>query len=129
MRLFILGLGYSARHFVRRFGAGTVRDPAGRNDLIDLELHGFSGSRPSDVVVNRIRDADVLLISIPPGSSGDPALAAFGEALAAHHRKVVYLSTIGVYGDHGGGWVDETTPPQSSLDRARMRVAAEHAWT
>lgn len=135
MRLFILGLGYSARHFVRRFGGrfshvtGTVRDPAGRNDLIDLELHGFSGSRPSDVVVNRIRDADVLLISIPPGSSGDPALAAFGEALAAHHRKVVYLSTIGVYGDHGGGWVDETTPPQSSLDRARMRVAAEHAWT
>jgi nucleoside-diphosphate-sugar epimerase len=49
--------------------------------------------------------------------------------LAAGRRKVVYLSTIGVYGDHAGGWVDESTPPQSSLDRARMRVAAEQAWT
>ncbi|WP_439408678.1 SDR family oxidoreductase [Bradyrhizobium sp. DASA03076] len=135
MRLFILGLGYSARHFVRRFGgsfshvAGTVRDPATRDDLAGVELHGFSGGRPADATVNRIRDADVLLISIPPDSSGDPALAALGDVLATGRRKVVYLSTIGVYGDHAGGWVDESTPPQSSLDRARLRVAAEQAWT
>jgi len=135
MRLFILGLGYSARHFVRRFGgsfshvAGTVRDPAGRDDLAGIELHGFSGRRPAEATVNLIRDADVLLNSIPPGSTGDPTLGALGDVLAARHRKVVYLSTIGVYGDHAGGWVDENTPPQSALDRARMRVAAEHAWT
>lgn len=135
MRLFILGLGYSARHFVRRFGgsfshvAGTVRGPAKREDLAEIELHGFSGSRPADVTVDCIRDADVLLISIPPGSTGDPALAALGDVLAAGRRKVVYLSTIGVYGDHAGGWVDESTPPQSALERARMRVAAEQAWT
>lgn len=135
MRLFILGLGYSARHFVRKFGggfshvAGTVRDPAKRDDLTGVELHGFSGNRPADATVDRIRDADVILISIPPGGTGDPALAALGDVLAAGHRKVVYLSTIGVYGDHAGGWVDESTPPQSGLDRARMRVAAEQAWT
>ena len=135
MRLFILGLGYSARHFVRRFGgsfshvAGTVRDPAKRNDVADIELHRFAGSRPAEATVDRIRDADILLVSIPPGRTGDPALAALGDVLAAHRRKVVYLSTIGVYGDHAGGWVDETTPPQSSLERARMRVAAEQAWT
>src|SRR5206468_5173778 len=35
----------------------------------------------------------------------------------------------GVYGDHAGGWVDESTPPQAGLDRTRMRVAAEKAWT
>lgn len=135
MRLFILGLGYSAGHFVRRFGgsfshvAGTVRDPVKRDDLAGLELHGFSGSRPADATVNRISDADVLLVSIPPGSTGDPAFAALGGVLAARRRKIVYLSTIGVYGDHAGGWVDESTPPQPGLDRARMRVAAEQAWT
>ncbi|MGY4231499.1 nucleoside-diphosphate-sugar epimerase [Bradyrhizobium sp. USDA 4449] len=134
MRLFILGLGYSARHFVRRFGgsfshvAGTVRDPAERDDLAGIELHGFSGSRPADATVDRLREADVLLTSIPPGSTGDPALAVLGDALATSSRKIVYLSTIGVYGDHAGGWVDESTPPQSSLDRARMRVAVEQAW-
>ena len=135
MRLFILGLGYSAGHFSRKFGgsfshvAGTVRDPAKRDDLAGIEVHGFSGGRPADETVSRISDADVLLVSVPPGSNGDPAIAAFSDVLAAGRRKVVYLSTIGVYGDHAGGWVDESTPPQSALDRARMRVAAEQAWT
>lgn len=135
MRLFILGLGYSARHFVRRFGStfshidGTVRDPAKRDDLAGIELHPFSGSDPDRATVERISDADVLLISIPPGIAGDPAIAAFSDVLAAGRRKVVYLSTIGVYGDHAGAWVDESTPPHAVLDRARMRVAAEQAWT
>jgi nucleoside-diphosphate-sugar epimerase len=136
MRLFILGLGYSARHFVRLFGgrfshiAGTVRDPAQRGDLADIEVHAFSGSSLARATVERIRDADVLLISIPPGSAGDPAIAAFSGLLAAGgDRKIVYLSTIGVYGDHAGGWVDESTPPKADLDRTRMRVAAEQAWT
>ncbi|WP_158671177.1 SDR family oxidoreductase [Bradyrhizobium guangdongense] len=135
MRLFILGLGYSARHFVRQHGgnfshiAGTVRDPAQRNDISGLEVHAFSGSRPSQGTVQQVRNADVLLVSIPPGSAGDPAVTAFGDVLQEGRRKVVYLSTIGVYGDHGGAWVDESTPPQAVLDRARMRVAAEQAWT
>ncbi|PDT89760.1 NAD(P)-dependent oxidoreductase [Bradyrhizobium sp. Y36] len=134
MRLFILGLGYSVRHFVRRFGgsfshvAGTVRDPAKRDDLAGIEVHAFSGERPARATAEQVRNADVLLVSIPPGPAGDPAIAAFGDVLAAGRRKIVYLSTIGVYGDHGGGWVDETTPPQSTLDRARIRVAAEQAW-
>ncbi|WP_407187837.1 SDR family oxidoreductase [Bradyrhizobium centrosematis] len=134
MRLFILGLGYSARHFARKHGgsfshlAGTVRDPAQRNDLAGIEVHAFSGSHPRRETVEQVRAADVLLVSIPPGSAGDPALAAFGDVLATGRRKVIYLSTIGVYGDHAGGWVDETTPPQATLDRTRMRVAAEQAW-
>ena len=135
MRLFVLGLGYSVRHFVRQHGgsfshiAGTVRDPAKRDDLAGIEVHAFSGEPPTRETVQQVRDADVLLVSVPPGSAGDPAIAAFGDVLAARRSKIVYLSTIGVYGDHDGGWVDESTPAQSSLDRARMRVAAEQAWT
>jgi len=136
MRLFILGFGYSARHFARRFGgafshiAGTVRDPAKRDDLAGIEVHPFSGSHPTRETAERICDADVLLVSVPPGSGGDPAIAAFADVLAAgRQRKIIYLSTIGVYGDHAGSWVDESTPPQAALDRTRMRLAAEQAWT
>jgi nucleoside-diphosphate-sugar epimerase len=134
MRLFILGLGYSARHFVRQFGgsfshiAGTVRDPGQRNDLAGIEMHAFAGGSPTDETVQRISEADVLLVSIPPGNSGDPALAAFADVLAAGHRRIIYLSTIGVYGDHAGSWVDEATPPLAVFDRTRMRLAAEQAW-
>ena len=99
MRLFILGLGYSARHFVRLFGrrfshiAGTVRDPAQRVDLAGIEVHAFSGSSPARETVERMRDADVLLVSIPPGSAGDPAISTFSDVLAAdRHRRLIYLS-------------------------------------
>ncbi|WP_027570506.1 SDR family oxidoreductase [Bradyrhizobium sp. URHA0013] len=136
MRLFILGLGYSAQHFVRLFGgrfshiAGTVRDPAQRGALAGVEVHAFSGSSPARETIERMRDADALLVSIPPDSAGDPAIAAFSGLLAAGgERKIIYLSTIGVYGGHAGGWVDESTPPKADLDRTRMRVAAEQAWT
>ena len=135
MRLFILGLGYSARHFVARFGgsfahiAGTVRDPAKRETIAGVEAHPFSGRSPDRETIERISDADVLLVSIPPGSQGDPAIAAFADTLTAKRsQKVIYLSTIGVYGDHGGAWVDESTPPQAALDRTRTRLAAEQAW-
>ena len=45
--------------------------------------------------------------------------------------RLVYISTSGVYGDHGGAWVDETTPPIPQTDRARRRLDAEQqllAW-
>lgn len=135
MRLFILGLGYSARHFVGKFGgafshvAGTVRDPAQRNDLAGIEVHAFSGSDPDRGAVERIREADVVLVSVPPGSAGDLGITAFADSLAGQQRRIVYLSTIGVYGDHAGAWVDESTPPQAALDRTRIRIAAERAWT
>jgi nucleoside-diphosphate-sugar epimerase len=136
MRLFILGLGYSARHLVARHGgtfthiAGTVRDPARRETIAGVEMHAFSGNGMDRATLERLRNADVVLVSIPPGPHGDPAIAAFADTLAANRgRKVIYLSTIGVYGDHRSAWVDESTPPQALLDRTRQRLAAEAAWT
>ena len=59
--------------------------------------------------------------------------------MLAHHRADIlaapnlqwigYLSTVGVYGDHGGAWVDEDTPPQPRRGRSEDRLAAEEAWT
>lgn len=47
---------------------------------------------------------------------------------AGRPRKVVYLSTTGVYGDCGGEWVDETRPPAPVADRACRRLDAENRW-
>ncbi|TIX60967.1 MAG: NAD-dependent epimerase/dehydratase family protein, partial [Mesorhizobium sp.] len=41
---------------------------------------------------------------------------------------IAYLSTVGVYGDHGGGWVDERAECRPVSKRSVMRVAAEQAW-
>src|SRR6516164_8383375 len=133
--LICFGFGYCAEHFVAEFGGkferivGTVRG-ADRAAIMnayaskELRLLPFDGVRTTPALESAIAAADYVLISIPPDENGDPVLAVFGDTLAGGNlRSVVYLSTIGVYGDHRGGWVDEQTPPAPSSDRGRWRVA------
>jgi nucleoside-diphosphate-sugar epimerase len=78
-----------------------------------------------------LEDATHLLISAGPGPDGDPVLKELEEDIARNAARlewVGYLSTTGVYGDHQGGWVDETTPLAPSTKRGEMRVQAEAAW-
>jgi nucleoside-diphosphate-sugar epimerase len=139
--LVCFGLGYSAEHFVGTFGdgferiVGTVRG-AERAMVLNAHHAGrlkalvFDGTFASPDVTSAIGHADCALVSVPPNEHGDPVLAAFGEALAhaRHLRTIVYLSTVGVYGDHGGEWVEETTPPKPGSPRSRARLDAERAW-
>ncbi|MBB5751816.1 nucleoside-diphosphate-sugar epimerase [Prosthecomicrobium pneumaticum] len=136
--LFVFGLGYSARAFVerargryRRIG-GTVRtaEKAAALRAEGIAAVVFDGGAPSPAVTAALRTATHLLVSVAPGAA-DPVLAAHGEAIAAAPalEAIVYLSTVGVYGDHGGGWVDEATPPAPKSVRSIERVAAETAWT
>jgi nucleoside-diphosphate-sugar epimerase len=139
--LVCFGLGYSAEHFVGTFGdgferiVGTVRG-AERAAVLSAHLAGrlkalvFDGTSANPDVASAIGHADCALVSVPPNENGDPVLAAFGDALAhaRHLRTIVYLSTVGVYGDHAGEWVDETTPPQPGSARSRARLDAERAW-
>ncbi len=69
-----------------------------------------------------------LLMTAPPGESGDPFLAAHGAALPGGLVWAGYLSTTGVYGDRDGAWVDEATAPAPGQPRSIRRLAAEEAW-
>ncbi len=95
-----------------------------------LQALVFDGKVASAQLDSAVAAADFALVSAPPGDNGDPVLAALGDvfAEARNLRSVVYLSTVGVYGDHGGQWVDEQTPPKPSSPRSRERLAAETAW-
>ncbi|NEX22014.1 SDR family oxidoreductase [Thiorhodococcus mannitoliphagus] len=44
---------------------------------------------------------------------------------AGSPRRILYISTTGVYGDCGGAWVDETWPTQPTAERSRRRLDAE----
>lgn len=86
---------------------------------------------PGETVAGALAEADALLISAAPGDDGDPVLAVLRdeiEAAAPRLSWVGYLSTTGVYGDHAGAWVDETTPLTPTTRRGRARVDAEAAW-
>ena len=78
-----------------------------------------------------LAQATHLLISTAPDDDGDPVLGELaGEILRNAERLewVGYLSTTGVYGDHHGAWVDESTPLTPSTRRGQQRVRAEAQW-
>jgi nucleoside-diphosphate-sugar epimerase len=132
-RLFIFGLGYSGGEIARQAAdagwrvAGTVRsgDKAQQLGAEGIEAHPFDGTAP--LPAGLIDGTTHVLCTIAPGSTGDPALRMCAPLLRAA-RWLGYLSTTGVYGDHAGGWVDETTPPNPRQPRSVERLAAERAW-
>jgi len=134
MNLFVIGLGYTAQRFLalhsRSFAhiSGTVRTAEKRAQLAPIELHLFDGTATAAATL-KAAEADVILISVPPGPGDDPVLSAFGDAITTGRaRRVIYLSTIGVYGDHQGEWIDEDTPLAPEHDRVRARVRVEEDW-
>jgi nucleoside-diphosphate-sugar epimerase len=134
--LVCIGLGYSAAHYVstgKQFDRviGTTRSfrDAARPNERRVELIEFDGTTAPAKLIERVEQSDALLISAPPGDTGDPALACLADAIArGRARSIVYLSTIGVYGDTAGAWVDEESAPRPGSPRSVARLAAEEAW-
>lgn len=133
--LLSFGHGYSARalsHILlaqdwRVIGTTRNEDKAVglMNDGIEPRIWPGADMAPA------LNGATHLLISAAPDDAGDPVLAALHDEIAARAGQfewVGYLSTTGVYGDHGGDWVDETTPLTPSTKRGIARVQAESAW-
>jgi nucleoside-diphosphate-sugar epimerase len=141
--LICLGLGYSAQHYVATFGGrftrvvGTTRTTERAAELSAHDLGGhkvemrtFDGVAAAPAVIEAARASDALLVSAAPDEQGDPVLRSLADTLAAAPglRGVVLLSTVGVYGDRAGGWVDEATTLDPAHERARARIAAEQGW-
>lgn len=139
MNLLIFGLGYTASHFAARYGerfakiTGTFRSTAPHEKLPDLPgvtRLSYDGLAGSPAVEAAIAEATHILTSIAPDDDGDPVLRHFGSALrqAPKLQWIGYLSTVGVYGDAGGAWIDETAPLRPTMARNAMRVDVEKEW-
>jgi nucleoside-diphosphate-sugar epimerase len=131
MSLFAFGLGYSAARVIAHgklgAAAGTVRAAAALAAWRDRGVEAYLFAPDDAGLTAALARAEIGLVSIPPDAAGDPTLRRFGSALGGF-RRIVYLSTVGVYGDSGGGWVDEASPLKAVTPRARARVAAEAEW-
>jgi nucleoside-diphosphate-sugar epimerase len=131
--LLSLGHGYSAQALARLLipqgwrVIGTTRNPA---NAATLRAQGVEPVLWQDDLSDVLAQSSHLLSSIAPDESGDPVLRRYAAQIAnAPLHWVGYLSTTAVYGDHQGGWVDETTPLMPTTARGAARVAAEQAWS
>lgn len=140
MNAFFFGLGYSATQASmrmltsRQYGniGGTVRTTEKAQLLRQngLAAHVFDGTGPGPTLGPDLRNASHVILSIAPGEAGDPALLHHRADLdaAAGLEWLCYYSTIGVYGDFGGAWIDESAPLVPRNARSDRRVLAEQAW-
>ena len=134
MRLFVFGFGYTGRALARRAlaggwaVAGTGRTEAAR---AEIAAEGVAPVDPADApaLVQAAAAADAVLVAAPPGAEGCPGVAALQPLFeTAPPGWLGYLSTTGVYGDRGGGWVFETSPLAARSIEGVRRVGAEGDW-
>jgi len=135
--LVIFGFGYAASAFARHAAARFDRVSAttrGRDKAQAMAMAGvvpmlLDGSDPGGLG-RAVADATAVLVSIPPDETGDTVLRHFRQALGAAPRLgwIGYYSTVGVYGDHRGAWVDEATPVRPVSRRSVQRARAEEDW-
>ncbi|MBV8188568.1 MAG: SDR family oxidoreductase [Alphaproteobacteria bacterium] len=132
-RLFIFGLGYSGLEIARLAraagwqvaGSCTSEEKAERLRAGSIAAHCFTGNAP--LPAEALAGASHVISTIAPGNAGDPVLATC-RTLFGRARWLGYLSTTGVYGDHRGGWVEETTAARPTQPRSVARLAAERSW-
>lgn len=140
-QLFIFGAGYSSAECGRRTAAdfdivhGTTRtsEKAPNLKAAGIEPLIFNEKLQSDpdaILEVDLNQASDLLVSIAPGEEGDIVLNQFAPLFqqSTNLRWICYLSTVGVYGDHGGSWVNEASECRPVSKRSVHRVAAELAW-
>ncbi len=137
MKLFCFGMGYSARATVARMMPGLDRawgttrsgDKAAPIAALGAEPMIWSGGPPDATMAGALAEASHVLVSVAPDADGDPVLSGCAEQLVGGKLQTIcYLSTVGVYGDHGGAWVDEASECRPVSERSKRRVAAEQAW-
>lgn len=135
--LLILGCGYVGRRVAHEYldrGARVLGVVRGEESRRALEADGIPALAldlgVDDLARLPLAGCRVFHFAPPPPQGvedwGTRRLAA-AFARSGHPRRLVYISTTGVYGDCGGAWVDETWPARPSVDRARRRWDAEQA--
>ena len=136
MRLFCFGFGYSAEALAHHLSARDLAMAGTRTSLPEtpplrgVRLAEWQGEKPSAEVRALLEGSTHVLVSIPPDLEGDAVLRHFRQDLAAlpDLAWIGYLSTVGVYGDWHGEWVDESSVCRPVSERSLLRLQAEVAW-
>jgi nucleoside-diphosphate-sugar epimerase len=134
LKVFFFGLGYCAQALIRRepeiepAGTATTDDRVAELRRRGVEAYAFDGAHADPGVENALGRAEAIVVSIPPRGVGPLDHFAEGLAAAPNLERIVYYSTVGVYGKHRGRWVDETSPTRTHSGRGIARLDDEKRW-
>tara|TARA_B100001248_G_scaffold260599_1_gene249281 strand:- start:682 stop:1557 length:876 start_codon:yes stop_codon:yes gene_type:complete len=138
-KVFCFGFGQVAKHFVKKI---IKEEPALEINIssrkktrtltfesLDLNSYEFNEEKIDKNINTKIRDADFILVSIPPIIDGDIVLKNFKEIIKKSKTKwITYLSATSVYGNHDGEWVNEDSETKPTSISGIKRLQAESQW-
>lgn len=132
----LLGCGYVLTRLAKQLGSEatilTVRD---KTKLKQFENQGYqvvnldlSNAQQVDHLLSNF-DFDILIDSIPPVLGTDSGHLEFIDKLQQLSlRRVVFLSTTGVYGETSGKLVDENSETNPISQSAKNRLVVESKY-
>ncbi|WP_340100912.1 SDR family oxidoreductase [Salinibaculum salinum] len=141
MRVAILGCGYVGLELGRQLSSdhdvvGVRRSQEG---IAAIERAGFDAVQ-ADITDERdlsaVPDVDAVVFAASSGGRGADAardIYVTGQQISVDHfggradppDRYVYTSSTGVYGDHGGDWVDEETSLDPQTEKTAVLAEAE----
>ena len=139
IKVFCFGFGQVAKYFVKKIISQnltlelsvTSRQETHQEvfEEINFTSYEFENDKFDENINLKIKEADYILVSVPPISGEDIVIKNFIIPLKKTKAKwITYLSATSVYGDHNGEWVNEKSETKPSTLNGKNRLKAENDW-
>jgi len=140
INIFCFGFGQVAKNFIRKLSnekyninlTTTSRSESSKENFkgINYNSYLFNSEKFDQNLVVKLKEADHILVSIPPKNEEDLVVKNFSKFLESSNVKwITYLSATSVYGDHKGEWVNENSKTNPISNKGVARLKAENSWT
>jgi len=139
INIFCFGFGQVAKNFIKKLSiekyninlSTTSRSESSRKFFYDINYNSylFNNEKFDQNLLVKLKQADHILVSIPPQNEEDLVVKNFSKFLESSKVKwITYLSATSVYGDHKGEWVNENSKTNPISNKGVARLKAENSW-
>ena len=139
INVFCFGFGQVAKNFIGKIKSENFKINLSTTSTsetcqksinsVDYKSYFFNHESYDDNLIKKLKEADHILISIPPIKGVDLVLKNFSKIIEECKPKwITYLSATSVYGDHKGEWVSEESITKPTSLNGVARLEAEKSW-
>jgi len=139
INIFCFGFGQVAKNFIEKLIiekydiklSTTSRSESAKENFkgVNYNSYLFNSEKFDQNLVVKLKEADHVLVSIPPKNEEDLVIKFFSKFLESPKVKwITYLSATSVYGDHKGEWVSENSKTNPISKKGVARLKAENSW-
>jgi len=139
LNIFCFGFGQVAKNFIKKLNTEqyninlsvTSRSKSSKKIFNEINYNSylFNSDEFDQNLVEKLKEAEHILISIPPENQEDLVIKNFSKFIENKKVKwITYLSATSIYGDHKGEWVNENSKTNPISNNGIARLKAENAW-